>query len=278
MIRISKMAESDIDFALTRTEAEDWGYIPDDFRRFLLLSPEGCFIARDDAKPVGIVTTIQHGNYGFIGTLIVCDESRGHGIGESLMRKALEHLIANGSTTIELDGVFPAVPLYRRLGFIDKHISLRLYRPENEAGDNPDFLPVSSIDSDDLLAFDRRLTMLDRSALLAGYLTDFSDYLIVAGDVNIEGYAFVRPRETGAYCIGPFLAVSDKSIRELIDKILGNFGDSRLTIGTPEVNTAAVEILRRSGFLHTTPSLRMYYGAYRKSDMHTVGIISAAKG
>ena len=133
-ISMSTMTESDIAFATEMTDREKWGYLQEDFRRLIYFEPDGCFVARMHGKNIGMVTTPSYGDYAFLGCLIVKDEFRGVGIGASLMNEAIDYLNKKGVQTIELDSVFPALSLYRPLGFKDKYLSLRLLRPSN---DNP---------------------------------------------------------------------------------------------------------------------------------------------
>jgi ribosomal protein S18 acetylase RimI-like enzyme len=165
MIRISIMTGADIAFALEMTDIEKWGYLQDDFRRLICFEPGGCFVAWKGDRRVGMITTTSYDDYAFLGCLIVPEEQRGQGIGESLMKHAVNYLQNRGVKTIELDGVFAAAPLYRRLGFRDKYLSLRFKRSAGkEAGDVPARSPISV---DEIIAFDRRMTGLNRERVIS---------------------------------------------------------------------------------------------------------------
>ncbi|MBD3218560.1 MAG: GNAT family N-acetyltransferase, partial [candidate division Zixibacteria bacterium] len=69
--------------------------------------------------------TSRYEDYAFMGPVIVKEEFRGDGIGEKLMALGMDHLKSRGVNSIELDAVFLAMSLYRRLGFKDKHFSYR---------------------------------------------------------------------------------------------------------------------------------------------------------
>lgn len=124
----TEMMEDDIKFATKLTLYEKWGYKEKDLRRLIYFEPEGCFIAWKNEERVGMVTTTSYGDYAFLGCLIVRKEERGGELGTKLMEHAINVLKKKGVKTIELDGVFPAVSLYRRLKLKDKYLSLRFMR------------------------------------------------------------------------------------------------------------------------------------------------------
>ena len=279
-MQITVMTNADIDFGITMTENENWGYLREDFERLLLLSPAGCFVARVGDVPVGLITSMQYGNYGYLGTLIVAPSHRGGKVGEALMLHAIAYLKSAGAETIELDGVFMAVPLYRRLGFFDCHLSLRMIRPGSAHElDFSDPEPINfrfSIES--LLAFDYKLTGIDRSELLLEYSEDFKDRIVAVGHDDIEGYAFVRPRSERSYFIGPAVAVSYEKARDLYSKIITSFDSAALFIGIPDLNPLMIAFLQKKGFVYKMPSLRMRLGPAQGSATHVYGIISPEKG
>ena len=132
LLRITEMKKDDVKFALKLTRIERWSYNEDDFRRLIIFEPEGCFIASKNEKRIGMVTTTSYEDYAFLGCLIVLKGERGKGIGTKLMGHAINYLNGKGVKTVELDGVFPAVSMYRRLGFKDKYLSLRFIRRPEE--------------------------------------------------------------------------------------------------------------------------------------------------
>ncbi|MEZ5359364.1 MAG: GNAT family N-acetyltransferase [Candidatus Zixiibacteriota bacterium] len=278
MIHIHEMSEADIPYGMERTDTEQWGYSVADYKRLLFLSPKGCFIARDDDQRVGLITTVQYGEYAFMGTLIVQPEYRSQKIGDKLIHAAIEYLTGRGVKTIEFDGVFSAVPWYRRLGFKDKYLSLRFFRLPNHIHFDSTMKLHADFTPDELLQFDRRLTKRDRSIFLRRYLAEFSDSLFVAGNGRIEGYAFVKPLPENGYYIGPCIAESSEITEMLLNEILQRFGQYRLSLGVPDINANDIAIYRRYGFQHTLPSLRMYDGEFQEGDTSIAAIITPGMG
>jgi GNAT superfamily N-acetyltransferase len=258
MFRVSVMTETDIEFATHLATEEEWGYLEEDFGRLMGFEPEGCFVAWQDGERVGIVTTTSYGDYAFLGSLIVRKPARGRGAGEALLNHAIKYLQGKGVKTIELDGVFPAISLYRRLGFRDKYLSLRFQGEAGRRGD--EVLPCGPEMADRIVTFDEEKTGLSRQRIVRRLLEEFGDSVHVVQRQGVRGYAVVRPRAGGHFMIGPWIA----------GKVLG--------IGVPETNRAAVSMLLREGFRYLEPSLRMYLGEPRDYERNVYGIVAPEKG
>jgi GNAT superfamily N-acetyltransferase len=275
-ISISAMKDDDLDFAVALTDAENWGYLRSDFQRLISLAQDGCFVARGALRRVGIIATVRHGSYGFLGTLIVKKDHRQKGIGEALFAHAMTYLEERGTKTIELDGVFPAVSLYRRLGFCDKHLSLRLVRPPSPC--DAQSRELLTVTTDEIVQFDREHSRIDRSAVLTRFCYDFRESLFAIGNGQLSAYAFVKPRVDGSMAVGPLVATSPDIAIVLLKTILSRFHDRPIVIGVPEMKKPFVQALVAEGFFYKCPSLRMYSGARLDPDECTYGIISPDKG
>jgi ribosomal protein S18 acetylase RimI-like enzyme len=273
---ITPMTESDVPFAVSLTDQEGWGHTAADFSRLMRLEPEGCFLARENDQPVGMITSTRHGDYAFLGDLIVRPGDRGHGIGAALMTHAVAYLQSHGVRTIELDGVFAAVSLYRRLGFRDKYLSLRFRRERSFV--EAKTVPRGSCTIDELIAYDRARTGLDRGQVLTQFMHEFSDHLFVDRTRDIEGYAFLRAAADGLLNIGPLVADRADTAASLLSAIIAACGGHNLGIGIPEINRAGVALLRRHGFLYRPPSLRMSMGERQGYESSTYAICSPEKG
>lgn len=276
MLTISPMKEADIDFAIHLTELEKWAYIKEDFRRLIYFEPKGCFVARKGKEKIGIVTTTTYKDYAFLGSLIVKKEERGRGIGNKLMCHAIDYLEKKGTNTIELDGVFPAVSLYRRLGFKDKYLSLRLNRKGGGYNDSSSRYDYKTLD--EILSFDREKTGISRERILMRVLKEFSSSTFLIIDKKVVAYAVLRPRADGSFTIGPLIAENTQSAEILLTSIISKYPEVRLNVGIPEINHLAVEIFRRNNFIHTQASLRMYRGKRKDYERHIYGILSPEKG
>jgi len=280
MVRIRLMTEIDVAFAISLTDHEGWGNLPADFQRLIALNPEGCFVACERDEPAGMISTTAHGDYAFMGSLIVRPDYRGHGIGETLMRHAMKHLESQNVACIELDGTFVAATLYRRLGFLDKYLSLRFKRnPDADAAlhTQPAREARATPASETVISLDARLSELDRRAILTRFSYEFPDSFYLDA-TSPRGYAFVYPRAGRRVAIGPLVAEDTSIAGDLLDHVIDDYADLEITIGVPQPNDDAAVPLMSSGFVHKPPSLRMYRGLRRDYERFIFGIISPEKG
>jgi len=271
---ITCMQATDIPFAVSLTDHEGWGFFPRDFQIKLKLYPTGSFVARLEGEPVGIISSVEYGEYAFLGNLIVRDGCRGRGIGGLLMQRAIDYLKDKGIKTIELDGVLAAVPLYRQLGFKDKHLSLRLARPPQNGNGDRDRSRKSTAA---ILALDRKLTGVSRRSLLKAALVDESNTLIAQGR-PVSAYALIRKRAGGFLMIAPLVAFGWRQVPGLVDTVVRWHGDQPLWIGVPEPQYRMSQLLVSRGFEYKEPSLRMYSGKRLDYEKHVYGIFGPAVG
>lgn len=276
-LKTCNMREANIPFAKSLTDIEGWGYRESDFRRLIAMGPDRCFVAWMGKKPIGTVTTTLHGDYAFIGTLIVSRGERGKGVGKALMEKAIDRLLKKGVTTIELDAVIPVAPMYRKMGFKDKYLSLRL-RKEGTIVKLEKPRPLEPPDAREVIDFDRRMTGLDRRSIIRRYLDEFKDSFHVLSSRGVKGYAVVKERAGGVLMIGPFIADSSKTAGLLLDELLDRYRGGVLTVGVPASNVDANSMFVGAGFVNSEPSLRMWLGTKRAYEDHVYGIVSPEKG
>jgi hypothetical protein len=120
---------------------------------------------------------------------------RHHGIGEALFAHAIAYLKDRGTKTIEFNGVFPAVPLYRRFGFHDKYLALRFVRPPSPCDSQSEQL--LTVTADEIVRFDREHSLIDRSAVLTRFAMIFATHCLQS-EPGVRPYAFVKPRPNGS--------------------------------------------------------------------------------
>lgn len=101
------------------------------------LRDEGYYawVAEVDRKPVGfvdlfVIPDVAHGrNIGLINNLVIDDRFRGRGLGESLLREAIEHCRRRDAVEVHVWTEFDnarAIGLYKKLGFADRALLLEL--------------------------------------------------------------------------------------------------------------------------------------------------------
>jgi len=276
MAELALMTKADIPFAAELAEIERWGNLEADYRRLYGFEPEACFIAREDERRVGMITTITFGDYAFLASLIVSRDCRNRGIGTELLKRAIYYVRSRDIDNIEIDGEMRAVPLYRRLGFKDKYLSLRFLRRPESFEQATVTLDIPSVER--LVAFDLELTGLKRGRVIRRLCEEFPDDVYVVGDGGIDGYAVVRPGERGLRTIGPVIARNTATFTALLKAIVSRYRDHALTIGVPEISRDAVTVLLDHGFCYAQPSLRMYLGDRLDYETNVWAICSPEKG
>lgn len=279
MTVIRKMKRTDVEFAVSLTDREGWGHLKRDFYRFLRLHPEGCLVAWLKDEPLGIATTIAFSDYAFLGNVIVRREMRGRGVGLMLMEHALAFLDKKGVRTVELDGVFAAVPIYRMLGFKDKYLSLRFVR---KAGAEPDIATRGKLDVArsirEIVMFDHMRTGIERSAMLRQLVKDYVRTTYCLKNGKRYAYAVVKKRADSSLHIGPLVADDKSACARLLRLIIATHGKKDLAVGVPETNRAASRLMLDHGFECRPPSLRMYRGLKKDYERHVYGIVSPDVG
>lgn len=266
-------------FAKSLTDVEEWGHQASDFERLIELDPAGCFVAWDKEERVGIATTISYNEFAFLGNVIVKKEKRGQNIGPALMHHALCYLERRSMKTIELDGVMPAVAMYRSLGFRDKYRSLRFMRKATDENHGTAGGSLSCPQPAVTIAsFDHQMTGIQRTRLIANLVNDFPNSAFCIGERNLRAYAIVRERANHTFAIGPIVAEDTVVFAELISEILKRYRTRTMTVGIPEVNTDGVKVLLHNGFTYCAPSMRMYRGSRINYEKHVYGIASADIG
>ncbi len=276
MLKILLMQELDIPFVLGLIENEKWQYSDSDLKRLLSLQPDGCFIAWKDGERAGIVSTIIYDDYAFLGMLIVKDEFRRLGIGRELAEYAINHLKDKNIKTIELDGVFNAVEMYRSLGFKDKYLSLRFVKKHGAKSD--DTMLYQPLNFEGITEFDFRMTKISRKGLIEKYLEEFQKSVFILQKEKIKSYAVVHPGNKGHVSISLFISELSNSAEILLNSILKRFQNKTVNVGVPAINRDAVKLFLRKGFIFKEPALRMYYGERKSYENFLYGIVSPEKG
>jgi len=114
--------------------------------------PEGCFVAEEDGRVVGLIFSRTWGGVGWFGTFAVLPEYQGRGIGKRLIGASLEYLRRDPERVIGLE-TMPESPynlgLYLRQGFQVRLPTLLLGKDlEPSTGGDVGLPRWSSVDED----------------------------------------------------------------------------------------------------------------------------------
>ncbi len=258
-VEIRLLLESDIPAAMQLKEAAGWNQTEDDWRRLLLLEPNGCFCAIKDGCLVGTTTTTTYADeLAWIGMVLVDPQHRRQGIAAKLMSVGLDYL--NGKVrTVKLDATALGQPVYERFGFQVESLVERWSRAgslhrEEQADFDRDSL-------DELLALDREGFNADRSKLIEMLIKSgaVSPVLMRDADGALSGYALAR-RGTRADYVGPVVAKDPQQVEALLEQVLSQLHVSRVYIDFNRECSAGTGMLSDRGFVKERDLIRMTAG------------------
>jgi GNAT superfamily N-acetyltransferase len=201
------MGRGDIDFALDITSKEGWGFLRKDMERLLALTPGGSFIARLDGARVGLLTTISHQKYCWIGNVAVSPGFRRKGIGRLLVLSALAHARANGFKRMGLISRPGTVGFYEELGFARGPTIIGMAgtpAPMNAGRPDPAVTPVSKELLPQVMRLDSACAGDRRDSMLACFSRDLGHHFLVHLDNGkVDGFIVGKPGAFGME-IGPW--------------------------------------------------------------------------
>jgi len=259
--RIRTLTDGDIERAIALTDLEGWGYTRADFARLLALHPGGCFAAEEGGKVVGMLSTTVYGRLAFLGTVIVDPSRRGGGIGDAMMRAALDHLDGLGVETVRLNAYLHVVPFYERLGFRKEYENVRWQGPPPQTKASV-ARPVAASDLSRLIEFDARFFGASRARLLELLRQEFGrTFLVRERDGDLFG--FVVGNTSSADCeVGPWIVhpTHRDGARDLFDGLVSAAGGRSYALTAPVVNHASGDFMRELGYREVFRTLRMVRG------------------
>lgn len=252
---IEPLRADDVAAFLKLAAAENWVAQQWEFDFLLAEFSRGCLAALSaDGERTGFVTSLRHGNSGWIGNLIVAEQSRGKGIGEALFKKALEALQMEGVETIWLTASKSGAPLYGKHGFSSVDTIVRWVGRGRQkhsthvgAGER-DVLSGGSYDLDARVWGDRRETLLGVTAGRGTLLQ------------NETGLLVLQPCGA-AMQVGPFSASDATAAERIFDAAAATVAmGTKIILDTSASNRAALRLYNRRNMRIAGSSLLMYAG------------------
>ena len=242
------------DFALgDRLRAEaGWNQTEDDWRRFLHLQPDGCFVAEWDGRPAGTAVTCTFGPVAWVAMVLVDRSLRKLGIGTQLMNHALAWLDRRAVPSVRLDATPLGRPIYQKLGFMDEY---ELVRMQGVAPDTPAPREPQPCDLDLLCRVDEQVSATPRQRLLAALVEQQPDSVRTEAD----GYVLFRPG-VNAVQIGPAGAWAPAVGQTLLDWALSRCAGRMVFVDIPVVNRPAIAWAAARGLVEQRRLMRMCRG------------------
>ena len=259
------MQESDIDFAKSLTDGENWGNSIEDWKRLMKISIP--LIAVDGEQSLGVTTAFDYGNLGMIGNVVVLSESRGKGVGKILLKEAMKRL--ESCKSVRVQSRMEVSSFYKDLGFLPEGMSTQ-FRLD---ADMKSFQPFD-VDSDDnivpaegywdeIFAIDQRQFGADRSQ----FLKEISDYLpqcsfvALGDDGSVKGFIMAKGEDSW-YEIGPWIVEPGcKNWQGMLQATIQAIPDkSTVEILVPAPNFRITNLLDSIGYNAHSYCMSMFYG------------------
>jgi len=274
--KIRMMDVRDIPSAVRLTGSEGWGFTAQDFRRLLQLDPQGCFIASDRHRRVGLITTTSYDSFAWIGNVIVAESARGRGVATELIGHAISHIESRGIKRVGLYSYLETRSLYKKFSFVERMRFLR-YVGTTGARDKKEARSLARDRLSEIVRFDRDRFGANRKNLLELLYREFPHLCFVLEDRGrIEGYVMAKGAQFG-YEVGPW--VCDHSVIGLVDTLLNaelkRMGKGRVEVTVPKRNRIANHALVRSGFSPVGEVAQMFRGGFPKCRDDTIFAIGA---
>lgn len=260
---IRKIDPSDFDFIIELTAAENVRYEKKDLSRILDYEPEGCFIALDGERRLGVVTTIVYGRVGWMGNVFVAKSSRRHGAGSKLVREALQYMRRRGVGFPKLYCFPHRLAFYRRLGFVAELLHVQIVGGVGR-GLSPSRIEEVSEDSlDELVDLDGRMFGADRSRMLRRIYQEFREYCFGAYvDDGLVGYVMASG-SGDEYELGPWVCephYQEVFAEDLLRAEMNRLEGKKFELSVPMHNPSVERILEKYDFEQKGVAIRMGHG------------------
>lgn len=262
---VRTMTADDVAAGMHLKTTAGWNQTEADWHRFLASHPTGSFVAEFAGEVVGTVTTIAYGTrLAWIGMMLVDPAHRRQGIGESLMKAALEDLEKRDIRAIGLDATPMGRPLYERLGFRARSELNRWAwnRQASAIAPEPPSRTPGAIDLKSLLDQDSEVFGADRSALIRSFVETRPERFVVSSlGASRPDYGLTRPG-TVADHIGAWVADEPTGAAAVLEALVGRSSAPRMIADVPSDHPFAGRLLHASGFRIARDLTRMYRGPW----------------
>jgi ribosomal protein S18 acetylase RimI-like enzyme len=258
------MTRREVGELLSWADDEGWNPGLHDAELFWRTDPDAFIAAEFDGQWVGGgAITSYGGEYGFMGLFIVRPEVRGRGLGSQLWHARLARLRdrLRPGAPIGMDGVFTMQDWYARGGFVLAHREIRYEGVGVSGSIDASLVPATDLPRDAIAAYDRSCFPAARGRFLDGWLEqpDALALAAVAGE-RLIGYGVARRCGVGAK-IGPLFADDGETAERLFASLSTLVPGEPVFLDVPEINAAAVALVRRQGMRDVFGCARMYVGA-----------------
>jgi GNAT superfamily N-acetyltransferase len=251
------MTRADVDAATELILGNDWG-VRREWLEFATSQP-ACIpiVAEADGEIVGTGVGTANGPVGWVGTIFIAPDRRGHGLGREITQAIINRLESAGCRSLVLVATREGRQLYERMGF-DVQTQYRILQaiglpPADQADD------VRAFEAADLLALerlDREGTGEDRAHAIRR-LADGETAKVVAGaEGDIDGFVIRAPWGGGA----TIARSAEAALRIVTARRRAAGPEGRVRVGLLDENVEGLARLTEVGFRLTWSAPRMVRG------------------
>ena len=259
MISVRAMTVGDVPLGLRLARQAGWNQLEVDWRRFLAMQPDGCFVGDLNGEPVATTVTCILGPVAWIAMVLVEMSARRKGVATALLKHALGFLDQQGVKTIRLDATAAGQPVYERLGFVPEYRLARYQGIAPQIAAQPHVVPATVNEFGAIIAFDRSSTGTPRDKMLSRLFAESPQGLhVLRTEGRLEGYVSVRSG-ANATQIGPCIA-TPRAGNALLGAALNRCAGRPVFIDIPCDNAPAVELAQASGLAAQRHFTRMCRG------------------
>lgn len=263
------MTPADIDPAVTRILADDWGDRRAWFEFALRNAACHAIVADIDGEVVGTGVATVNGPVAWIGTIWVDRDHRRRGLGEALTNAVADISAEQAARTLVLVATDRGRRLYERLGFEVQTWYRTFEAPglcgatHEEAGGvtdggigEPSLRPYHPADLDTIAGLDRIATGEDRRVALEGLATPEGTRVLAAADGDIRGFVARAPWGGGA----TVAARLDDALTIVAARRRVSTPEKRIRCGILLENEAGADALERTGWTEAWRAPRLVRG------------------
>jgi N-acetylglutamate synthase-like GNAT family acetyltransferase len=262
MFHVKEMSPEDLKFAVRITDTMGWNLIEEDFKFFMQLEPDGCFVLLSDSERIGLATTVNFGEIGWIGNVIVDQNQRKQGAGSLLVEHCANYLRSKRVETVSLYAYIDRIHFYERLGFqYDSEFTVLKGKGFSSLV-KASLKEAAKKDAQKIIDYDCSCFGASRGKLLEPILFDPDNLCYISiEDRRISGYAAAKVYGQTAE-IGPLvcpLGRNDLAI-DLLKAILHRLSGLEVSMCLPKKEHAIFNMLTDAGFKENFLVARMFSG------------------
>ena len=234
-------------------------------QRYLTLQPNGAFVAKQGSRIVGFGAAKRYTSFAYIGLMAVHPALQKQGIGGMLLERILRWLDISGCSTVLLDAIPSAVPLYNHYGFVEDDITLVLQQEKEPVRSVNVVLGIPDVvrrsygvsggrdksgpyagELPALFAYDAPYFGGDRATLLASYWADDPQRVLMTKNAlrQITGYLIAQ-----SSVLGPWVADTVEEAERLLVHALTLSFKNRPGMFVSARHEDALRLFERYGFM-----------------------------